>query len=111
MKKTAAKFFIIGERYNPQIGTYLSRVYVGKRRDNKASITCVFDNFGSRESLRFSLCANTTDGSHYCLNTGRCVYGSMSYYGFETAELAKAYLKKNWSKHRNFACCIKQLSI
>ena len=109
MKKTAAKFFIVAERHNPQLGTYLSKVYIGKRRDNKASITCVFDNFDYRESLSFSLCANT-DGGHYCLNTDRCVYGSMSYYGFETAESAKAYLEKNWSKQYNFTRFIKQLT-
>ena len=104
------KFYIVAERYNPQLGTYLSNVFVGKRRDNKASITCVYENCGYKESLRFSCCANMTDGIHYCLNTKGCLYGSMSYYGFESAELAKAYLEKHWSKHRRFEQCVAKLA-
>lgn len=109
MKKPTAKFFIVAERHNPQLGTYLSNVYVGKRRDNKTSITCVYDDYGSQSSLRFSMYANLEDGTHYCLNAKDCVYGSMSYYGFETAEQAKAYLEKNWKTHHNFGRCIEKL--
>lgn len=104
------KFYVVAERHNPQLGTYLSNVFVGTRRNNKASITCSYENGGYKESLRFSCCVNTTDGIHYCLNTHACVYGSMSYYGFESAELAKAYLEKHWSTHHRFESCIAKLA-
>ena len=110
MKKPIEKFFIVAERHNPQIGTYLSDVYVGVRRNNKQSITCTFEYFGEKRSLRFSEYALYENKIHSCLNAGNCLYGSMSYYGFESAELAKAYLEKNWSKYYKFARCIEKLT-
>lgn len=110
MKKPVERFFIVAERNNPQLGTYLSNVYVGKRRNNKTTLTCTFDYYGSSKSLRFSFCANTADGIHYCLNGGDCVYGSMSYFGFATQDKAKAYLDKNWAGHRNYESCCEKLA-
>ena len=50
------KFYIIGIRYNPQFGFYLSKTTVAKPKVNKASITAKFEEYGSSTSLRFSIC-------------------------------------------------------
>lgn len=103
------KFYIVAERQNPQLGTYLSDVHVGARRNNKQSITCTFEYLGEKRSLRFSDYAMHESKIHSCVNAGNCLYGSMSYYGFDTLEAVTAYLEKNWSKHYNFERCMKKL--
>lgn len=113
--KAIDKFYIVAERYNPQIGTYLSDVYVGKKRNNKDSISCQFDYYGSKKTLKFSIGTiidriNLCNEYHYCFNPGNCVYGNMNYYGFDTCDKAKAYLESQWPKHYNYEKCMKKLS-
>lgn len=88
------KFFIIGIRYNPQLGFYLSKTIVAKPKVNKASITATFEEYGSKTSLRFSICPCSTDGHHYALTSKKCVYGSYTYVGFSDKAKAIAELKK-----------------
>ena len=101
-------FYIVVERDNPQLGTYLNDVYIAKARDKGNYLLCTFDYYGSRKSFRFSTSKNR-DGSHWCINPGESVYGSMNYYGFDTAEDAKEYLEANWSDHHNFKKCMDKL--
>lgn len=108
MKKPVEKFYIVAERDNPQLGTYLSNVFVGTKRINKNSISCRFDDCGSR-TLKFGLVGVGDDNMHYCISSGDCVYGSMIYRGFETARDAQRYLDSNWSAYRNYERCSKIL--
>lgn len=110
MKKPAEKFYIVAERDNPQLGTYLSNVFVGTKRINKNSISCRFDDCGSR-TLKFGLVGVGDIHGHYCINSGSCVYGSMIYRGFETAREAQLYLDRNWSTSRNYERCSKILDV
>ena len=111
MKKPAEKFYIVAERNNPQLGTYLSGVYVGRKRVNKNSISCTFDYYGSSRTLKFGLVGSGDIHGHYCLGGTDCVYGSMSYLGFETAREAQIYLDRNWPDHYNYAKCEKVLNV
>ena len=88
------KFYIVGIRHNPQLGSYLSKTIVAKPKLNKTSITAKFEEYGSSSSLRFSICPYTTDGRHYCLKTQECVYGGYDYYGFSDKNAAIAELQK-----------------
>ncbi len=108
MKKSAEKFYIVAERDNPQLGTYLSNVFVGTKRLNKNSISCRFDDCG-RRTLKFGLVGVGDDNMHYCSSSSECVYGSMIYRGFETARDAQTYLDRNWTAHRNYERCSKIL--
>lgn len=107
-KRAPEKFYIVAERDNPQLGIYLSNVYIGKRRDKDGYIICSFDYYGSRKSLKFYFGMN--DGKHNCTNPGNSLYGSMDFYGFDSAEEAKDYLKRNWSKSINFDRCMNELN-
>lgn len=88
------KFFIIGIRHNPQLGSYLSKTIVAKPKVNKASITAKFEEYGSSTSLRFSICPCSTDGRHYSLTSQECVYGGYEYIGFSDKAKAIAELQK-----------------
>ena len=110
MKKPAEKFYIVAERDNPQLGTYLSNVFIGTKRINKTSISCRFDDYGSR-TLKFGLVGVGDIHGHYCISSGSCVYGSMIYYGFETAREAQIYLDRNWATHRNYERCSQILNV
>lgn len=94
--ETAPKFYVVAERYNPQLGTYLAAVYVGKRKENKNTVSCVFDYYGSKKSLKFEKNPCGAWQLHYFAGKDNCVYGSMSYFAFDTPELAKAYLEGKW---------------
>lgn len=111
--KNTEKFYIVAERYNPQLGTYLSDVFVGAKRVNKTSISCRFDFHGSPKTMRFSLSkyvdSDTGHFYHSPVMFQSCVYGSMYYSGFDTAEEAKAYLETKWSNHHNFEKCMAKL--
>jgi len=111
MKKPAEKFYVVAERINPQLGTYLSAIYIGKKRINKNSISCTFDYCGSSRTLKFGLNGVGDIHGHYCLGSGDCVYGSMTYYGFETAREAQIYIDRNWPTHRNYDMCSKILNV
>lgn len=87
------KFYIIGVRHNPQLGSYLSKVIVAASKVNKASITAKFEEYGSVSSLKFT-CHPDATGKHYCKNESTCVYGSYSYYGFSSKEAVVAELNK-----------------
>ena len=110
MKKPAEKFYIVAERDNPQLGTYLSNVFVGTKRINKNSISCQFDDYGSR-TLKFGLVGSGDDNMHYCTSSSECVYGSMIYRGFETAREAQIYLDRNWATSRRYEQCSKILDV
>ncbi len=88
------KFYIVGIRYNPQLGSYLSKTIVAKPKLNKTSITAKFEECGSSSSLRFSICPCTVDGRHFCLTKQNCVYGGYDYYGFSDKNAAIAELQK-----------------
>lgn len=108
-KSSVKNFYIVVERDNPQLGTYLNNVYVGKRRDRDSYILCSYDYYGQRKSLKFSLGKNN-DGAHWCINPGSSVYGSMEYYGFDSADEAKTYLKSNWANSKNLQGCLDKLN-
>lgn len=103
------KFYIVAERINPQLGTYLSDVYVGTKRVNKQSISCVYERFGEKQTMRFEKYIEPENHSHCDIGGDNCVYGSMAYYGFDKPEDAAAYLTKRWPKHYNFERCMKKL--
>ena len=110
MKKPVEKFYIVAERDNPQLGTYLSNVFVGTKRINKNSISCRFDDCGSR-TLKFGLVGVGDIHGHYCCRSGNCVYGSMIYRGFDTAREAQIYIDRNWSTSRNYERCSQILAV
>lgn len=111
MAKTAEKFFIVAERHNPQLGTYLSDVIIGTKRVNKNSISCRYDYYGETRSMKFTLHSSGDLHGHYCIDSGSCVYGSMSYYGFERAADAQIYLDRNWSDHYNYKRLSEKLGV
>lgn len=86
------KFYIIGTRYNPQLGCYLSKAIIAKPKVNKRSITAKFTEYGSESSLKFSK-EPYSNGEHGCISTTECVYGSYSYKGYSSKEAAIAELK------------------
>lgn len=87
------KLYIIGVRYNPQLGSYLSKVIVANAKVNKTCISAKFEDYGSTVSLRFSTTPNV-DGRHVCLTRQNCVYGGYDYYGFSDKDKAIAELQK-----------------
>lgn len=110
MSKSAEKFYIVAIRHNPQLGSYVSGAYVGSKRMNKNSVSGVFDYYGSRKSLRFSLHADSVFQSHFCLTDDNCVYGSMEYYGFDDSKDARNYIEKSFPSQRgNYAQAMKVL--
>ena len=74
------KFYIIGTRYNPQLGTYLSKVKVAAAKINKKCITAKFEEFGEMITLKFEKASYT--GVHICKSDPECVYGSFQYTGY-----------------------------
>ena len=104
------KFYIIAERQNPQLGTYLSNAFVGTKRVNKRSISTSYEYLGSKRTMKFELSADNASKAHCDLGGDGCVYGSMAYYGFDSLEDAVAYLDKRWSKHYNYDRCRKALA-
>lgn len=86
------KFYIIGTRYNPQLGTYLSKVKVATAKINKTCITAKFEEFGEMTSLKFAKTSYT--GVHTCMSKSMCVYGSFQYYGYSDKSKAIAELQK-----------------
>jgi len=89
------KLYIIGVRYNPQLGSYLSKVKVAKVKVNKTCISAKFEDCGYTTSVKFYLHAGQ-DGMHFQKGENSCVYGSYTYYGFEDKDKAIAYLKATW---------------
>ena len=87
------KFYIVGIRHNPQLGSYLSKTIVAKPKLNKTSITAKFEEYGSSSSLRFSI-VPYSNGQHYCLTSQNCVYGGYEYLGFSDKNAAIAELQK-----------------
>lgn len=108
MKKPTEKFYIVAERNNPQLGTYLSNVFVGTKRVNKKSITCQFDD-GCSRSLKFGLVGYGEFHNHNCISSESCVYGSMVYRGFDTAHEAQIYLDRTWPSSNKYEKCSKLL--
>jgi hypothetical protein len=86
------KFYIIGTRYNPQLGTYLSKVKVATAKVNKTCITAKFEEFGEMTSLKFA--KDSYNGVHTCKSKSKCVYGSFHHYGYSDKSKALAELQK-----------------
>lgn len=86
------KFFIIGVRHNPQIGTYLSKVAIAKAKQLKTSISTTFEDYGSTTRIKFGQSCDI-DGRHYQVGNTSCVYGSYTYYGFHDKADAIKYLE------------------
>ena len=66
---------VVGKRYNPQIGTYITGPYVGRiARVNKNSFSVKFDKASDNEYYpkSFNFYGNARKGTD-------CLYGSMSY--------------------------------
>lgn len=108
-KGEVEKFYVIAERYNPQLGLYLMALYIGKKRVNKNSISCSFDYYGSSKTLKFSLGVDK-DGKHSCISGDNSIYGSVNYYGFDSVEETKAYLEANWKDSKNFQIFVDKLN-
>ena len=103
------KFYIIAERHNPQLGTYLSGAYIAAKRVNKCSITATYDYYGTKRKMKFDLYKNPSNGVHIGISDSECAYGSMAYYGFDTLDKALIYLKTCWPNHYNLDRCLKAL--
>jgi hypothetical protein len=86
------KFYIIGTRFNPQLGTYLSKVKVATAKINKTCITATFEEFGEMTSLKFEKISCT--GAHMCKSKSTCLYGSYHYYGYSDKSKAIDELQK-----------------
>ena len=86
------KFYIIGTRYNPQLGAYLSKVKVATAKTNKTCITAKFEEFGEMTSLKFA--KTSYNGVHICKSNSKCVYGSYQHYGYSDKSQAIAELQK-----------------
>lgn len=85
------KFYIIGTRYNPQLGTYLSKVKVATAKVNKTCITAKFEEYGEMTSLKFK--KEPYNGVHACKSKSNCVYGSFQHYGYSDKSKAIAELQ------------------
>ena len=95
------KFYVVAERDNPQLGTFLSNVYVGKKRITKNAVSCSIDYYGSTKNLKFSLSMSGPYRKHTFVGRDDSIYGSMYYYGFDNIEDAIGYLKDEWSNSKN----------
>ena len=109
MKEATVKMYLVAERYNPQLGTYLFDVWVGKRRDNKNTVSCSFDWHGSKTSLKFFKETGGAYKQHYYAGKDNSIYGSMSYYAFDMAEDVARYLKDKWAESRKLEECLKKI--
>jgi len=88
-----SKFFILGIRYNPQLGDYLSKFIIADKKENKASISAKFEDYGEKTSMLFY---NNFDneGKHQAKTSTNCVYGSYYYFGYHAKDDAINALKK-----------------
>ena len=89
------KFYIIGVRDNPQLGSYLSMAKVAEAKVNKTHIRATYEDLGSKQSLRFALEEHA--GVHRCITSQKCAYGGYTYFGFSKKENAIKELTR-WSK-------------
>lgn len=86
------KFYIIGIRHNPQLGSYLSEAIVAKPRIGKQFISVPYESYGSKSNLRFTLQPNFI-GQHFCRSRSKCVYGDYEYIGYSSKDAAVGALK------------------
>ena len=86
------KFYIVGIRHNPQLGSYLSKAIVAKPKMNKTCISAKFEDYGSSVSLKF--CKDAWNNRYRCITSQRCVYGDYEYIGFLDKVAAIAELQK-----------------
>ncbi len=71
---------IVGSRYNPQLGTYLTGPYIGKvKRLNKLSFSVDLGKDGDYVPTTF-------DFSGWARRDTRCIYGAMSYRAYTAAD-------------------------
>lgn len=84
---------VIGKRYNPQLGTYITGPYVGRiARVNKNSFSVKFDKASDNEYYpkSFNFYGNARKGTD-------CLYGSMSYEAHtiqETIDILESQLSR-----------------
>ena len=97
--KAMAKFFAVGVRHNPQLGSYLYKLIVGTRKDNKCSISLKFTEYGCARSMKFARSMGAGAMAHYCIERDGSVYGSVTFIGFDTPDAAMAYVRK-WNGDR-----------
>lgn len=100
--KTTARFFAVGVRYNPQLGSYLHKLIVGTRKDNRNSISLKFTEYGCARSMKFERnpgSMNLGVPAYYCKERDGSVYGSVTFIGFDTSDAAMAYVRK-WDGDR-----------
>lgn len=76
------KFYIIGIRYNPQLGSYLSEFKICKPKINKTCISVKIPTYGTEtKNLKFALNPSPR-GFHWCKTSQSCVYGGYDYEGY-----------------------------
>ena len=84
---------VVGKRYNPQLGVYITGPYVGRvARVNKNSFAVKFDNAIDNEYRPKSF-----DFGGYARSRTDCLYGSMSYEAHtipETIQILEAMIPK-----------------
>ena len=102
------KFYIIGTRYNPQLGTYLSKVKVATAKINKKSITAKFEEFGEMITLKFE---NSYTGVHVCKSDPECVYGSFQYTGYSDKSKAITELQKWLTINGSFRSSVERAKV
>lgn len=84
---------VVGMRYNPQLGTYITGPYVGRiARVNKNSFSVKFDKASDNEYYprSFNFYGNARQSTN-------CIYGSMSYEAHtiqETIDILKSQLSR-----------------
>lgn len=84
---------VIGSRYNPQLGTYITGPYLGRiARVNKNSFSVKFDKASDNEYYprSFNFYGNARQSTN-------CLYGSMSYEAHtiqETIDILKSQLSR-----------------
>lgn len=104
------KAVVIGTRYNPQLGTYLTGPFVVTiRRVNKASYSVAYD-----DSIQASTCPANFSFSGRANGKDDCIYGSTSYVlhtfgsaiseieGFANKEDPGSLLAEKYHRNANF---------
>ena len=83
-------FYIIGIRYNPQLGAFL-KVKIATAKLNKKSITAKFEDLGEMTSLHFEKYSFT--GVHLCTSPSEC-FDDYQWSGYFDKSKAIAELQK-----------------
>jgi len=80
--KKDERIVIVGKRYNPQLGTYITGPYVGRiARVNKCTFTVKFDKESDNEWY-----PKTFDFAGFAKKRTNCIYGSMHYEAYSVPD-------------------------